>query len=556
MDGEEVLSFSYPQSDSKYESIKEECYVRTKDNEYIIKELNVDDDRTEFICKINVENIKGNPFSHFETVEQTCTDAVNLALAGTGWTIGSCDVTKKRTVRKANCSSYDVLQEIRNIYRCDFKFDSINKKVYIYQSMGTDRGTYFSEELNLKKLGIQSNSYDFVTRIIPLGKDGLKITDINGGKEYIENYQYSNKIITVYWEDNRYTVAETLKEDAILKLNELSKPFKAYTADIIDLAKLNSKYSNILEYDLGDTITLLSKDKKVKEKQKIVKIIEYLDEPEKNTCEIANRTLRFEDMQSDTLDAVDTVDSITNSDGGIDGTKVDGIEYAKIRNVSIGTADIQDASIITAKIGNAQITTAKIADASISSAKIQDAAIDSAKIKDASITNAKIVNASIDSAKIQDGAITNAKIGDASITNAKIADASIDSAKIENGAITNVLIRNGAINTAQIADGSITDAKIVGMTANKITAGTIDAANIDVINLNCANLTVGTINGQQIASGAVDVENIANGAITTEKIAVGAITSEQLEDRSITGEKLALGSISSGNLNITNHLLY
>ena len=140
LSGDEVLSFLYPNLDSKYDSIKEECYIRTRENEYVVKELNQGDDWTDFIAIINIEDIKGKTVSSFETVEQTCSNAVNLALVGTGWTIGSCDVTKERTVRKANCSSYDILEEIRKVYLCNLKFDAINKKIYIYQSMGSDKG--------------------------------------------------------------------------------------------------------------------------------------------------------------------------------------------------------------------------------------------------------------------------------------------------------------------------------------------------------------------------------------------------------------------------------
>ena len=101
---------------------------------------------------------------------------MNLALAGTGWTIGSCDVAKKRTVRKDNCTAYDVMQEIQSTYGCEMSFDAINKKVYIYQQMGTDKDAYFIDQLNLKSVNQQRNSYDYVTRLIPIGKDGLDIT--------------------------------------------------------------------------------------------------------------------------------------------------------------------------------------------------------------------------------------------------------------------------------------------------------------------------------------------------------------------------------------------
>jgi phage minor structural protein len=238
---EDNLSFVFPVSDPKHDLILEECYIRTEDNEYIVKEVNFnDDDWTEYICKINIEGIKGKDVSHFETVEQSCTNSVNLALVGTGWLIGTCDVTKLRTVRKNNCTAYIVLQEIQSAYGCEMSFDSINKKVYIYQSMGSDKGTYFAEQLNLKKLDIQRNSYDYITRLIPLGKDGLGIASINGGLNYVQNYQYSNKIITAYWEDNRYTDTQSLLEDGIVRLDYLSKPYKAYKVDVIDLANINN----------------------------------------------------------------------------------------------------------------------------------------------------------------------------------------------------------------------------------------------------------------------------------------------------------------------------
>jgi len=511
---ESVLSFSYPISDPKHDLIQEECYIRTQDNEYIVKEVNFkDDDWTEYICKLNIEGIKGKDVSHFETIEQSCTNAVNLALVGTGWTIGSCNVTKLRTVRKNNCNAYIVLQEIQSAYGCEMTFDAITKEVYIYQSLGADKGSYFAEQLNLKKLDVQRNSYDYITRLIPLGKDGLGIASINGGLNYVENYQYSNKIITAYWEDNRYTDATALLEDAIERLDYLSKPYRAYKADVIDLANINPQYA-ILDYSLGDTITLLAKSKSTKEAQRIIKLTAYPDEPERNSCEIANKLLNLANMQVRFVDTANIIDIVTTVDGLVDGTKVDGVDWAKVQNVHIITADIQDASITTAKIGNLQVTTAKIAEASITNVKIDRASINklqvvTADIVDANITTAKIGNLAVSSAQIQDAAITTAKIGNAQIFSAKIADAQITTAKIGLGAITTALIATAAIGTTQIADGSITDAKIVSLTANKISAGTIDAATITVVHLNAANITVGTINGAQITPGAIGATQLA-----------------------------------------------
>lgn len=174
-------------------------------------------------------------------------------------------------------------------------FDAVNKKVYIYEEMGADKGAYFIDQLNLKAVNQQRNSYNYITRLIPVGKDGLDITSVNNGKNYVENYQYSSKVITAYWEDNRYTVVRDLFDDATERLNYLSKPLKAYSASVYDLAKVSNKYS-ILDYSLGDTITLINKDRNIKEKQRIVKTTEYLEEQEKNTIEIANKLASVDNL--------------------------------------------------------------------------------------------------------------------------------------------------------------------------------------------------------------------------------------------------------------------
>lgn len=144
------------------------------------------------------------------------------------------------------------------------------------------------------------------------------------------------------------------------------------------------------------------------------------------------------------------------------------------------------------------------------------------------------------------------------VSSADMRYATIDLSNIAVGTITDAMIANGAIGTAQIADGSITDAKIVGLTANKITAGTLDAGTIDVINLNAANITVGTINGKQIDGGAITTTHLKDDAVTSDKIAVssiladhitaGAITTDKLVAEAVTGAKIAAGTITTEKL--------
>ena len=134
---------------------------------------------------------------------------------------------------------------------CEMRFDTKKKIVYFREQLGEDKGVYFASGLNLIRVKNSGDSNNFYTRIIPIGKDGLKITEANDGVEYVENYQYSNKIRTLIWEDSNYEDADTLLTDAEAKLEDLSVPKESYQADVIDLAKLRPEYK-LLDYGLGD----------------------------------------------------------------------------------------------------------------------------------------------------------------------------------------------------------------------------------------------------------------------------------------------------------------
>jgi len=60
-------------------------------------------------------------------------------------------------------------------------------------------------------------------------------------------------------------------------------------------------------------------------------------------------------------------------------------------------------------------------------------------------------------------------------------------------------IKNVLVDTAQIKDLAVTNAKIAsGLSASKITTGTLDASVVNVINLNADNITTGTLTGRRI----------------------------------------------------------
>lgn len=475
--GDQLLSFSYGKKSKYYFDIVEEGYITTKENEYVIKEKNVGSDYTEFKCVLNLEDLEGRPFERYESVEQQIDKALALALAGTGWVVGKCRLKKKRTVRATNCSSLEIIKNIRKTYRCDLVFNTLTRTIDVYERLGEDKGTYFIDSLNLKELSIQGNSYDYCTRIIPIGKDNLRISNVNNGKEYVENYQYSNKVKTIYWKDDRYTIVENLKEDAEAKLDEISKPYRAYAADIINLAKLNDKYKNILDYKLGDTITLISKDNKFRDKQRIVKIKEYPDEHEKDSVELANTTLSFEEMQTQFQEAADTVDNITTDNGTVDGSTIDSIKTEQISDFETSVAKITDLTVVNAKIENLEAFNVTISgELTAVKGSIGTLTANVAKIDKLTVTH---------SASINDLQANKASITQLQATNATIQVLEANVGKIEtllNKNLSSENIQAGGItgNCLNMKTIFVDDANILSVNASKIHAGEINTNKVKI----------------------------------------------------------------------------
>ena len=307
--GDKELSFLYPITGPMTDLLKEECYIRTKTDEFVLKSVDMGDNYNTYTASLNVEGLEAAVFvSGFESVEKTVEECLNTAFVGTGWKVKVYGVTKRRTIRETDSTSaWNILQKALTTYRCECSIDSLSKSVEIYERIGEDKGCYFMEGLNIKKPTKKSDTYDFYTRIYPIGKDGITPAAITG-KDYIDNFQYSKKVKPFVWKDERYTDVDSLVEDATAKLEELSRPHKEFAVEVKDLAKAKTSesnvYTDILSYEIGDTVTLISKTGRIREKQRIVKLVRYPESPEKNTAEISNASKTFAEIQQEEVDSL------------------------------------------------------------------------------------------------------------------------------------------------------------------------------------------------------------------------------------------------------------
>ena len=132
--GDKEMTFQYPANGKDAEVLKEEYYIRTKTDEYVIKAVEKGETFNKYTAVLNVEELEGAIFAYgFASQEQTVRACLEFAFEETGWTVGTCEITKKRTINiEESTNAWNVLQSCLKTYRCECKIDSLNKRVDIY----------------------------------------------------------------------------------------------------------------------------------------------------------------------------------------------------------------------------------------------------------------------------------------------------------------------------------------------------------------------------------------------------------------------------------------
>ena len=154
--------------------------------------------------------------------------------------------------------------------------------------------------MNLRRVDYKGDTYEFCTRLYPYGADGLDISGVNDGKTYIDNFQYSDKVIAKVWRDERYTDPQNLKDAAIESLNILSQPNRFYELDVIDLAKLTDKYS-ILDFELYDIVTLIDRNRGTRMQHRVVEYERHPHAPDENKITLSTVPQKIEGTVSSTV---------------------------------------------------------------------------------------------------------------------------------------------------------------------------------------------------------------------------------------------------------------
>lgn len=567
--GMEELTFFIPANSPEAQMVQLEGYIVPEGEQiFVIRELNTHGKDIEVYCMLAIETLYGYCWSEVAKQGVNLVEAFEYVLKYTGWKFVNRTSTPARTrdIYIQNQTVWEALKVLCEVYFIEMTVDTHTHTITAYDSVGQDNGVFFISDMNLVNFRKDTNTHKLITRLIPIGKDGLNITSVNGGKDYIDNNTYSDKLLYGLWMQSAYTNPTQLKEDATKWLAEYAKPYITYNIDIIDLYRLNG--NQLFKFNVGDGVTIFDKVTEEKVSQRVVKIEIYPQDPTRNTLELSNKGKTFSDyfqmiqlMQNMANHFIQTNGSATGT-GGTNGSsnpnlKDDSISGDHIQSDSIGTDHLQSGSITTDKITANSITTDKLVANSVTTDKLTANSITSDKIQANSIKTEHLQANIIDSNKIFAGAITTDKLQAGSVTADKIASNSITTDKLVANSITSDKIQANNITTNHLQANVITSDKIGANTieAKHIKAGVVDSQHINSESIKAEHLQANIITSNHIQTGAITAGSgiIANGAIGDAQIS--SVNANKINAGEIDTSKVKVKG-SNGYLFIENNTLF
>lgn len=282
--GLDELIFEISIWDEQYPLIVEEAQIRDRGGQlYTVKAIDGGGETAKIKCQLDLDELKATMLVPYTNGSSTMAATVQGVLPGT-WSLQDHSGNDlQRTVEFSGSTPYDVLERCKEVYNVVFRYDNLNRQVSAYSAEpGPYAGAFASMALNLKEINYKGKSTDFITRLYPYGKDNLSISSVNNGLPYIDNNEYSSKIICGYWQDDRYTVAENLLADAQTMLAEMARPSASYSCSVMDLAKTNPGLYNFQQFDLLSSVLLIDDTRKTAVLHEVVEYWEYPYYPEKN----------------------------------------------------------------------------------------------------------------------------------------------------------------------------------------------------------------------------------------------------------------------------------
>ena len=288
--GYKVAQFQLPYS---FGPILEEQKVEIDGYLYVIKEVNIEDeDCYEIFCKPYFGTLQKKRIDNYTGYGITFDDAMSHLLLDTDWTYQGSNIVGAYTIDITNETVLEALGDISSLYNVHFEYRT-KERVIAATDKNLQSGvntTYTVTAASLPNCKIQSNTYDLITRLIPIGKDLTTIQLVNNNCLWLENFSYTKEVIVGYFFQSNIDNADDLRKAAFGKLQLLCRPRETYK---ISLSQFNKKIT------IGETIKVVNILKESQNILKVQKIVTFPYQQELSYIELGDPQVSFDDIYKD-----------------------------------------------------------------------------------------------------------------------------------------------------------------------------------------------------------------------------------------------------------------
>ena len=268
-------------------------------------------------------------------------EALNKILSSTDF-IGHSNIASINTAHyiRKHISNEVLISEDENsfINKWGGELDVDNFNVYLNERVGLDNGITFKYSKDLINLNENSNIDDIVTRILPVGFDGITLPEVYVESPLINSFRKVRTKVIKFEDikvkeksddedgyDTLEQAQEALREACKKLFNEgLDKLLLQLDLEVTKLENTlkYEQFKDIMTVGLGDTVGVEHLDIGINVKTRVIKFIYDCISEKFKSITLGNYIENDLDNQND-IDSI--IDKITNADGTVNAVEVAGI---------------------------------------------------------------------------------------------------------------------------------------------------------------------------------------------------------------------------------------
>ncbi len=189
----------------------------------------------------------------------------------------------------------------------DLIFDCVGKLVHLLSFSGSESGALFTYRKNMKSIQRVVDTRELITKLYVYGKDGLTFSSINGGKDYVENYNFTEEVRISTLDCSSFTNPYQMLEYAEEKIEEYANPRVSYVVSAMDLSVLTGYEHE--SWNLGDIVIVEDKELGIFIKTRVIRREYNVREPWNTVLELSTTLRELGDTSAQWDNAADVLSS-------------------------------------------------------------------------------------------------------------------------------------------------------------------------------------------------------------------------------------------------------